>query len=346
MLLTSCTIHARRNIIDRLKEMKISDALSRSILNEIFRKRSGDTYIQGLIDAEDPADFDARLLILEKSWSEQEMREIGSNTFAPWFRRYKAEMYKEKMICSARIAAGMSCSEHFSTNASEAVNMIIKSKMNYKKSDLPILVTKLKELINDQLQELENSIISKGKFSIKPSYNHLVVSESAWYKMSELERKGHIKKFHETDPVPTSSVSSLNKSSDSVISSLSISQNAAVELTSLSRDIIDGIWAKAAKLLDTDGALAPAPGLSPLARNVISTSKAGFHTVIVRSSKNAQFICDCPHFLSIKLCSHAVAAAEANNLLPNFLQSFKPVSPNITKLVTSDICQKGEEKRQ
>ena len=48
-----------------------------------------------------------------------------------------------------RIAAGMCCSKHFLTNASEAVNMIIKSKVNYKKSDLPIFVTKL--MINDQL---------------------------------------------------------------------------------------------------------------------------------------------------------------------------------------------------
>ena len=328
--------------MDRLKELKLSDALCKSIISDIFGKRGGETYVQGLIDAEDSADFDARLLILEKSWSEKEMHEIGSNAFAPWFRKYKREAYKEKMISSVRMAAGISCSEHFSTNASEAVNMIIKSKMNYKKSDLPSLVTKLKELVSDQLQELENAIISKGKFFIKPNYKHLVISESAWNKMSKSERKEHIKRFNETDPVPTSNESPLNKSSDSPITTLSVSETAAVELTSLSHDIIDGIWAKTVKLLDTDGALASAPGLSPLARNVISSSKAGFHTV--RPIRDSQFICDCPHFVSIKLCSHAVATAEANNLLPNFLKNFKPVMPNITKLVTSDM-PKGRGKK-
>ena len=58
--------------------------------------------------------------------------------------------------------------------------------------------------------------------------------------MSKSERKEHIKRFNETDPVPTSNESPLNKSSDSPITKLSVSETAAVELTSLSHDIIEG----------------------------------------------------------------------------------------------------------
>ncbi len=92
-------------------------------------------------------------------------------------------------------------------------------------------------------------------------------------------------------------------------------------------------------MIATQGAIAEAPGCSPLARNVVSRSKGGFHTV--KLGKNYRFTCDCPHFSSIKICSHSVATAE---VIQNFVQSWKPARPNLTKLVTGDM-PKGRGKK-
>jgi hypothetical protein len=87
------------------------------------------------------------------------------------------------MINSVRVAAGLPPSSHFTTNASETVNMILISKVNYKKSDLPCLVSHLKELVSEQQQEINNALLNRGKFYVKSDYADLVVEESSWHKM-------------------------------------------------------------------------------------------------------------------------------------------------------------------
>ena len=80
------------------------------------------------------------------------MEELGTNELVPWFEQYKLDIMKKTSI---RKAAGLLPTEHFTTNASEVVNMILKSKLNYKKSDLPHLVSQIKELVHEQLEELD-----------------------------------------------------------------------------------------------------------------------------------------------------------------------------------------------
>ena len=103
--------------------------------------------------------------------------------------------------------------------------------------------------------------------------------------------------------------------------------------------IIDGISKKASELLSTPGAIGFAPGLAPQARTVISKSHSGFHTVV--PGKGGRFSCDnCPNYKSLSICSHTVAVAEVNHVLPQFiacLNKGKGVRPNLTKLLTSDM---------
>ena len=264
---------------------------------------------------------DERFSQLQKSWTEMETSNVGTSNFAPWFLRYKLAYMKNTMIQSVRKSAGFPLTEHFTTNASESVNMILKSKMEYKKNDVPHLVNKLKELVSDQLQEIENALVNKGKYVLKENYSHLAISESKWDRMSEEARKSNIRSFHNTVAVgslntvlPTSVAADFPSTSSTTSISLSVPLEVAVELLHISPEIIEGVWKKAAKILATEGAIASAPGHSSSARNVLSTSKTEFHTV--KPTKKYQFVCDCPHFSSLKLCSHSVATAEDN--FPNF----------------------------
>ena len=93
--------------------------------------------------------------------------------------------------------------------------------------------------------------------------------------------------------------------------------------------------------MTSEGAIAAAPGLASRARTVISRSRPGFHTVV--PGKGGRFTCDnCPNYKSLGICSHTVAVAETNGMLHDFITWFrksKNVTPNLTKLLTSDMPQ-------
>ena len=99
--------------------------------------------------------------------------------------------------------------------------------------------------------------------------------------------------------------------------------------------VLEGIWKKAAELVTTEGAIAPAPGHPPEARNVLSR-QSGFHTV--KPVKGGRFTCDCVRYKSLDICSHSVATAEVNGCLEAVLARFKKQKqPNITKLALADM---------
>ena len=59
--------------------------------------------------------------------------------------------------------------------------------------------------------------------------------------------------------------------------------------------------------------------------------------------KGGRFACDnCLNYKSLGICSHTVAVAEANGMLPVLITWFrksKNVTPNLTKLLTLDMPQ-------
>ena len=64
------------------------------------------------------------------------------------------------MLRMTREKAGLgSPPQQFTTNPKESVNAILKSKVDYKRSDLPVFIQKMQQLAEDQGQELELAII-------------------------------------------------------------------------------------------------------------------------------------------------------------------------------------------
>ena len=98
---------------------------------------------------------------------------------------------------------------------------------------------------------------------------------------------------------------------------------------------MEGIWKKATSLVSEVNAIAPAPGLGPKEKMVKSKSGSTPHLISVNGVK---YECDnkCPHFKSIKLCSHTVAVSEVNGELREFISWFKTKkgsdSPNLMQL--------------
>jgi hypothetical protein len=75
---------------------------------------------------------------------------------------------------------------------------------------------------------------------------------------------------------------------------------------------------KSLQLLQSNDAIASAPGHATGARTVKSFSKVGFHLVV--PGKGGRFTCDCQNYRSLNLCSHAGAVAELNLKQVDFIQ--------------------------
>ena len=97
--------------------------------------------------------------------------------------------------------------------------------------------------------------------------------------------------------------------------------------------------------------MAAAPGYPSEARTVKSISKVGFNLVI--PGNGGKFSCECANYRSLGVCSHAVAVAEVNGKLPQFVDWFRKTKklPNLSKLAMKDIpkesgCKGGKAPRK
>lgn len=75
---------------------------------------------------------------------------------------------------------------------------------------------------------------------------------------------------------------------------------------------VEGIWKKAASLVAEANAIVPAPGFDAKDKRISP------HLVRVSGHRYRRDD-HCPHFKSISMCSHLVAAAESNGDLLNFV---------------------------
>lgn len=194
----TCFIHVQKNIKEKLSVCCISEEVKSEIVGDIFGKKVGTTLLEGLVDSEDDL-FEATLESLLEKWKEHQSEAASVEEFCEWFLKNKKEVIRKSMLRSVRQEAGLgSPPDSFFTNASECVNSIIKAKVEYKSSELPQFVTKLRELCDEQEREVERALICRGKYRLRPQYRQLEVDESKWFSMTKDQRVKHLKKVGET----------------------------------------------------------------------------------------------------------------------------------------------------
>ena len=99
------------------------------------------------MDEESVAKFSDKLELLQGKWAKHKDEESKVQQFCAWFTKNKVDVMCHSMLRPVREDAGLGCPpEAFYTNASESVNNVIKRKVDYKRSDLPQFILKLKEL--------------------------------------------------------------------------------------------------------------------------------------------------------------------------------------------------------
>lgn len=89
------------------------------------------------------------------------------------------------MISPVPEAAGLGSSPiHYTTNQNECMNKVVKSHVNYHKSNWVESVNSMYVLVKDQVKEVEKAVIGMGEYQFKPSYRHLEFASDKWFVMS------------------------------------------------------------------------------------------------------------------------------------------------------------------
>ena len=190
-------IHARRNMKDKLRECNIPTQLSTDILDDIFGKKVGSVYIEGLVDAQDSYDFQEKVKrLVERLQHASLPSQADMERFVTWFQNHKAPVLRDPMLRSVREECGLgSPPSKFTTNACETANSMLKNEVNYKRSDMINFIQKLNNLICEQAHEVERAVIGRGKYELRPQYQSFHVPKTKWFAMSTMQREQHLKKF-------------------------------------------------------------------------------------------------------------------------------------------------------
>ena len=198
----TCSIHVRRNTKAKLQELGIADGHKYIILSDLFGKKEGSHYTEGLVDSTSTTMYDTIFDTLVENWKKLDVSTSSLEKFVEWFTKFKSPVLKSSMLKSVRQRCGLgSPPVAFTTNASESVNAMLKKKVDYKRNKLPQFLHHLKALIDEQEQEIQKAVVNRSKYTILPKYKKFKKSEDEWFlKMNETDRARHLQQFASFKP--------------------------------------------------------------------------------------------------------------------------------------------------
>ena len=315
-----------------------------------------------MIVATSAEDFQQKLEALEEHWNMLELPYAGHSgpRFYEYFKRVQADVVCHHMRKDIREAAGLgSPPSIFTTNASEAINSVLKKQVSFKKTQWPEFVQQMKQVVDEQQNEIVRSLSGRGRYRLCENVKHFGVSVEQWTKMRPEQRQKIVRRFHSA-AIESNSAGSISGPSlaESAVSSdqqpscsakcLKVSAEES-GIHTIPLVTLQHIWSKASSLLQGENTITPVPGTDKRARAVLSYHSDTPH--IVRPKGNTHYICDsnCPQWVSSKICSHTVAVANYNDSLPQFCEWYvsSMSQPNITTLAMSGMPPgRGKKKNQ
>ena len=267
----------------------------------------------------------------------------GQDSFFEYVMRYYAEVISTTMLRGTRISVGLGLPPTiFTTNSSESLNAALKRKVDHKETEWPQFNDTVKQYISGQRDEVLRAISGRGEYKISQEYDSLLVSPQEWTKMTPDQRKCAVKKFDSAKLKHIEVAETGASTSGSAVSARKKSLGISVEkcgISTLPLSVLEAMWNKAENYLQSDVAVATAPGGDPKAKMVVSCSGSTPHFVQVKP--HGQYLCDkqCLQWSSSQICSHTLVAAEVNGELHLFLKWYVRTkqAANITKLAQAGL---------
>lgn len=308
-----CFIHFKRNISEKLKKYGIPSKVAQEFIDDIFGCSCGSTYMEGLVDCSSESEFKEKLERCKGIWTVRESLYAPSSgpRFYNYFHRYKSDVVCYNMLKSVREGVGLgSPPSIFTTNASESINAVLKRKVNYKESEWPQFCQYMKELANEQREEVIRALSGRGQYRLVSEFAHYSVSATVWSKMRPAQRHEVVAKFDKASlrqqPAVVNRQASSSTALDEGPSTSKIMPCSAEEsgITKITLSTLQQMWDKAEDLLNEENAITPAPGSDKTSKMVLSYSSNVPHLVV--RGVNGQYKCDakCLNWVSSGLCSH------------------------------------------
>ena len=337
-----CINHLRRNIKDKLRSIGFPQGECKEILHDIFGVQRDDHFEAGLIDAKSEAIFLSALRRLKDRWNNLErsyVSHVSTVQFYDWFSKYKVKDITQCVLPDVRKQAGLDNTQHFTTNASESINNVIKQEVQWKENKLPVLIEHLKAIVLRHTSELEKAVIGRGEWRFLCPYNYLKVPDAKWFSMSHDARELHMRKVYNC-PLKSSANSGASTSGSlTLTTSLSVLVE-EVNLESISESTLQGIWKKATNILKLKKEqVLEVPWVTNKKTRLVKSSSSPQPHLVTSDSKSQLYCCDdkCVMFKSFHLCSHVVAVAEINGELSFFLKSLQTSTPNLTTIANEGL---------
>ena len=172
-----CFLHFRRNIEKKLREFHVPQHVSVEIVKDIM---GCPTQLEhGLVDADSEMKMNGLLSRFESRWNELEKPYNSPPLFYSWFMKYCRDNVAKHMLQDVRIKAGLgSPPTPYYTNEVESKNKVLKESVQYKSSQLPDFIDKMKALMHEQQLEIERAVIGSGEYRLKDQYKNLAVNSS------------------------------------------------------------------------------------------------------------------------------------------------------------------------
>ena len=322
-----CTKHVRDNVNAKLTSLQLTEGLKREIIKDIF----GDDkrMEKGLIDSDSPEEFDCKLLEAQRRWDSLEsMEKMGADPgFSKYFTTCVADSMREGMITPIRKAAGLGDNLYFN-NASESFHFQYKLQIEQNRTDdtpsgKPNLKSTMSQATDEYVEmceraarNVERAVIDEGPYRLAPEFQHLKKTTEEWIKMSEKEKKDHLKKISPLSQTALDEETELPMDEETAVLG-NFNESGLPEMFKAS-------WRNAEVILKEDG-VGQAPG-SKTNKVVMSTTSDSLHLVRVTDRKLP--VCDCEGFKHKGLCSHVLAVSFQMGSLQRVLSDW---TPNITR---------------
>ena len=227
-------------------------------------------------------------------------------------------------------------------NIPESANALIKRAVGFKESEMTAFCKSMSTLVLKQKEDVDSAIFNTGPYQLSVDFQSFEVPQTSWFKMSTKQREDHLRKFREARMTAASNddeTSNVTEQQSTPTANKFSVNFVSANVVSAPEEILNSIARKAEELLNSPQSIVCAPGSADNSTYIVE-SKMSAKPHFVSLAKNGKATCeDCPGWKSLKLCSHAVAAAEKRGRLLEYVNWLKKKGPsrmNITSYVTCD----------
>lgn len=190
-----CTHHMQERDLQKLKTLGCNPKTQSKILADIYGCQNEVLWQDGLADADDEDDYDAKLERFKAVWDDL------VPGFHAWFDKNRSKLFKDCLIVSARQALGIE--GRFTTNGLELKHKLQKKKM--REEDIPKEVSAVTKVLNAWVNEYhieeERALRGLGKFRLAPGYERFLVDPVRWNRWGPERQKQHVKAFRAFTPL-------------------------------------------------------------------------------------------------------------------------------------------------